>query len=282
MFAQLGSTVFQNLLGFSDLSRSGEATYAEHKPLIGKPRLQSTGLNLDEISLTIRLHAAFCSPKKELDLLKEYRDNSGILPFVLGTGEVVGNFLITTLSEVIEDADSVGNIFCYNVSLTLKECVQINQLQAAQMESKKEATAVGNIKPVAKKKTNVSTCPKLISDIVSKIANHQKRMTEVVSKEGGTVQPEKRNRVLHDLSASRLLVEDLLRRCDNPASCASTLPDLKYRATQVFLSINQYNAAVANNNYPVIPSRDQMHIAVVRNLKTAAAVLVKQSATGNG
>ena len=151
MFAQLGNTLFENLKSFTEYSKKGSATYAEHALLDGKPRLQRTGSELDELTLSIRFHVSFCNPAKELAALKTSRDEGEVLPLLWGSGKVEGNFVITELEETIEDTDPQGNVFSYVVSCTLKEYVVTNKLQQEQDNNRKNGKAVGDKKAVTKK-----------------------------------------------------------------------------------------------------------------------------------
>lgn len=282
MYAQLGKVVFENLKGFTDYSKTAEATFAEHNPIIGKPRLEPTGLGLDEVSLSIRLHASFCKPEEELQVLKGMRNTFEVARLSYGNGKIDRDYVITSINESIEDADAEGNVFSYLISMNLKEYVTIDPLKAVKQDSKKNAKAVGNKKPVAKKKTNASPCAKLISSIVTKIDNHTQAINLIITQQGGITTPVNRNVVLHHLSAIRLLVEDLLKRCDDPTSCANALPDLKYRAQQVFNTVNIFNTDASNKIMENIPRDNSFLLATVRNLKAAANTLIQQSITGNG
>src|SRR5213078_2089162 len=95
-----------------------------------------------------------------------------------------GKFVITELSETIEDQDSTGAIFCYNVNISLKEANIPDPLKQEQLDNKKNAQAVGDKKPVIKPKSNPSTCAKLISDIVNKIYNHYSVISKIVVEQG--------------------------------------------------------------------------------------------------
>jgi phage protein U len=279
MFAQLGKTVFQTLKSFGEFSEQGTANYAEHNLLDGKPRLQRTGSTLNELSIKILFHNAFCVPQDELNSLKDSRDNGEIMPLIWGNGNIEGDFVITDLQATKDEVAPNGTLFACSVSLTLKEYISPNKIQDEQANNRSKAKAVGNKKPVAKKKLNPSPCATLIASIVNKIANHAAQISAIILEQNGGGSTIGRNLILHHLSAIRLLVEDLLRRCDDPNSCANGNPNLKYRAEQVFKETNNFNYEVANRNIPQYPAENQIMAAVVRNLKTAANELITQSIT---
>lgn len=279
MFAQLGKSVFQTLKSFGEYSEQGTANYAEHNLLDGKPRLQRTGSSLNELSVKILFHNAFCVPQDELNGLKDSRDNGEVLPLIWGNGNVEGEFVITDLQATKEEVAPNGTLLGVSISLTLKEYISPNKIQDEQASNRSKAKAVGNKKPVAKKRINPSPCATLISSIVNKISNHAAQISAIILEQGGGGSTVSRNLILHHLSAIRLLVEDLLRRCDDPKSCANGNVDLKYRAQQVFIETNNFNVQVANRSVDQYPAHNQIMAACVRNLKEAANELITQSIT---
>jgi len=277
MYCQLGNTFFENLKTFNDFSNSGSATYAEHAVIEGKPKLQFTGVSLEEIRLSIRLHVSFCNPLNELDNLTSCRNDAEILPLLWGNGVFDGYYVITDLQYTIEDQDPQGNVFSYIVSLTLKEYVVKDRVQQLQNESRHNAKAVGDKKPVAKKKTNPSTCPKVISGIVSRIQSHQAIISALVIEKGGLAITQ--SGVTSHLSAIRRLAEDLIKRCDDSKSCANAYPDLRYRAVQVQLATDEWDSDLKRGKTDNGPARNQILAACVRNLKAAAMPLTQQAIT---
>lgn len=285
MYAQLGTTIFDNLKGFTDYSKSGEATYAQHDVITGKPLLEATGLNLDEITLSIRLHVSFCKPAEELASLKSQRDSLAPLSLIWGNGKVEGKFVITSLSERVEDADAQGNVFSYTIDLTLREYIETDPLRAAKIQSVKNALAVGDKKPVAKKKINDPTCPQKISKLVTSIDNHAKQINAIILENGGANLLFNRTKISRHLNAIWLLDEDLMMNCRDPQSCASSYPDILYQAQQVYNSYRNFdNLISAPGSYlgDQIPNQNKVLQATVRNLKAVSFPLIKKSIVNNG
>lgn len=283
MFAQLGKIIFQTLYSFTEDSEKGSAVYAEHQLLDGKPRLQLTGSSLNERSVKILLNSSFCVPQDELDKLKLSRDNGEVMPLIWGNGRVEGDFVIVDIDANKEDVAPNGTVITYSISLALKEYVSPNKLQSEQADNRNKAKAVGNKKPVAKKKINKTTCPQIITRIVSSITNHYKEISAIVLERGGMVTLENKNSVIGHLKAMRLLCDDLIKKCDDPSSCAHPYPDLRYRSTQVQLAIDEWNDDITSRGAIVgqIP-RNKILGANVRNLNTAAQPLVSQTITRKG
>lgn len=278
MFAQLGNIIFENSKSFNDYSNRGSATYAEHLLLDGKPRLQRTGNSLQELQLSIRLHASFCNPLEELTALKTAKNNGEILPLLWGNGNLEGDFVITELGEQIEDADKQGNVFCYVVDLSLKEYVTPDKLQAIQSNDRSNAKAVGDKKPVVKKKINPATCPQTISGTVSKISNHADAINVIVLQKGGGGTTENLAKIRGHNNAIQLLCADINKRDADPASCLKDYPNISQAAASV-----KNNAFIFNLDLTAAPQRippdNNLLLSSVKNLKVACRSLTNQTIT---
>lgn len=98
MYARLGDIQFEGLRSFAELSRSEATDFAEVQRIGGKPSLQKTGEALVKYSLTTRLHRSFCDPDAESAKIRSYRDESSELPLVTGAGELLGVFVIQSIT----------------------------------------------------------------------------------------------------------------------------------------------------------------------------------------
>lgn len=141
MYAQLGNVQFLGLKGFNSFSDSRSIDYAEHKLIEGKPRLQRVGDNLQQLSLSILLHASFCNPESETDTLYELMENAEVLPLILGNGVYQGDFVIESINRDVSDTDSSGNVISQTLSLSLKEYFVIDKLLNKSIEARKNAFA---------------------------------------------------------------------------------------------------------------------------------------------
>lgn len=147
MFAQLGDIKFEGFKGFDTLNFDGdEASYAAHDLIGGKPRLQKTGVTLRDISASIRFHANFCNPSQELAALNMAKVEGDILPLVFGTGEYIGDFVITTCNHTIDETFDDGLPIQISCSLQIKEYVPYSKIELEQQTARKNAFAVGNKK----------------------------------------------------------------------------------------------------------------------------------------
>lgn len=131
MYAQLGDIVFQGLIGFNSFDHSKEANLVEHALIDGKPILQRVGTNLDKIRIDIMFHVAFCNPEAQLRAMDSARDNGDVLPFILGNGTDLGDFVIKSTSQTTKQLDGNGGIREVTLSVELVEHVEGDALTAA-------------------------------------------------------------------------------------------------------------------------------------------------------
>lgn len=121
MHSQLGSIIFEGLRGFSTLSESREANYAEHALIENKPKLQRVGNNLITVEGVMLFDISFCDPQTEINNLEAAREIGEILPLIMGDGRFVGEFVIKSLKiDTMNTADN-GRLLQAEVSIALLE-----------------------------------------------------------------------------------------------------------------------------------------------------------------
>lgn len=145
---QLGDIQFEGLKGLDSLRKSREAVYAELPLMGGKPRLQRTGTALQQVTVSIALHAAFTDPAADIAALDEYREGGDVLTLINGEGEVVGDFVITEIEETVTQTSPTGRTLSAEVSLTLKEHFDPNKPATLAQAAQSAAFAVGADKVV--------------------------------------------------------------------------------------------------------------------------------------
>lgn len=121
MYAQLGNIVFEGLKGFDSFQSKTEANLVQHQVIEGKPRLQRVGMNLDEVTLTIQLHASFCTPDTEISGLLSLVESSEVVPLLSGTGAFFGNFVVQSLTKDVVEFGKDGSVKAAQLSLSLLE-----------------------------------------------------------------------------------------------------------------------------------------------------------------
>lgn len=121
MFAILGDIEFTVAGGISGLEQSGTADWAEHARIQGKPLLEWIGEGLDTCNLTMVLHPILGDPEERLRALRQAKSKHEPLAFVMGSGEYLGAYVITDISNTMRRATAVGQIAAATVQVSLKE-----------------------------------------------------------------------------------------------------------------------------------------------------------------
>lgn len=132
MYAQLGDIIYEAMVGFQTFDQVKEESYAEHALIDGKPKLQKIGSKLDTINLAIRIHAMFSNPELEINKLITYMERGDILPLIMGTGRIIGDFVINTLNISNKQLTPDGGILWAELTLDLKEYASPDREASAQ------------------------------------------------------------------------------------------------------------------------------------------------------
>jgi phage protein U len=159
MYAILGDIQFENLNGYEGFTQKEEASYAEHSTVLNKPRLQKMGDKLDEIQLVMKFHNSFCDPATKLSQLSTYRKDGSILPFIYGTGEVVGDFVVVSIERDVKQTAPTGELVEVQCTVTLKEHYDPDKLASKETAAKAAAFAFKELKPLPVKFLPVDTNP---------------------------------------------------------------------------------------------------------------------------
>lgn len=142
MFAQLGDIKFETVKGFTTFNRRRAVMFSEHPRIGTKPRLQKTGVEPIQLSVTIYLHAKFCKPQDEIDALALACENGEVLPLVMGDGKVIGDFLITEVAENITQTNGTGSTIEATVDLTIRESFDPDKVIAEQAQALQDGFAI--------------------------------------------------------------------------------------------------------------------------------------------
>lgn len=148
MFAQLGSIRYDGALGFSEYTEKIGAIYAEHARIEGKSRLQAVGFKPDEVSITMRLNMAFCSPADEIKKLEDYVASNEVLPLIYGDGSIQGYFVIQDVEKKVMQQLSTGELLDVTLSITLKEYDAPDMAAQQEQQRLNKAFAFDEVKPL--------------------------------------------------------------------------------------------------------------------------------------
>lgn len=121
IWAVLGDIEFELLSHPGAQSERSTADFAEHARLQGKPLLQWVGEGLDELTLEVALHAALVEPEAHIRKLKKAKAAHQPLPYVLGSGDYRGIYVLTSVDVTTRKTDGSGRLIAAAVNLGLRE-----------------------------------------------------------------------------------------------------------------------------------------------------------------
>ncbi|BAK75382.1 putative phage tail assembly protein, P2 GpU family [Pseudogulbenkiania sp. NH8B] len=139
MFALLGEIQFELITHFDGLEINRATKYARHEVLDGKPILQRTGEELDELTIELAFHEYYCDPEAELKKLDEARRAGKSMPLIWGHGVIEGQFVIEKIRVTEQTATQFGKVTSLSASVSLLEYVEPKLLEAATREKRKAA-----------------------------------------------------------------------------------------------------------------------------------------------
>lgn len=142
MFALLGTIQFKLITYFDGIEVNKATKFARHEVLDGKPILQRTGDELDEISIELAFHDYYCDPATELKRLDDARLAAEAMPLIWGNGVVEGQFVIEKLRVTGQTATRFGELTSVSASVSLIEYVEPQlPVEAARARKKQKAPA---------------------------------------------------------------------------------------------------------------------------------------------
>ena len=121
MYAVLGKIEFEVASGITGMEQRSTADWAEHSLIQGKPLLEWIGDGLDELKFSMQLHPWLGDPEVRLRTLREAKSKHEPLAFVMGSGEYLGAYVITDISNTMRRGTAVGQIAAATVQVSLKE-----------------------------------------------------------------------------------------------------------------------------------------------------------------
>lgn len=278
MLLQLGNIVFEKTFGPDIFTRADETTYAEHALISQKPRLQPTANNLEEIELPIRLRAEWCNVSETILKLKKSKDEFEVLSLLWGTGQFIGDFVITKLDETKTQTFADGFAIEATINISLKEYAIPDKLQQHQNAQRKQAFAVGEKRPVRSLVNQNNTAPQLAVKDLSACYSNTAMAGSLVGQYGNntSAQPLLSQRIESALNHAK---ENLTSA--NGIIAALNLP---INTAGIQQKIAQLQSAIGQFSFPVssttVLNSDYLNLTnKIKDLKTAAAPLVNMVAT---
>lgn len=121
MWAVLGDIEFE-LTNHPTRQEERTATdYAQHPLIQSKPRLELVADALDELTLELMFHAGLHDPEAQIRRLKAAKSAHQPLPYVLGSGDYRGIYLITEVTITTRKTTDQGRLVAATVSVSLLE-----------------------------------------------------------------------------------------------------------------------------------------------------------------
>ena len=120
MWGKFGEVIFRLAKTPKTLNRIGRAKFSRISIFGEKEKLHFTGIEPEQVEMSIDLHYSFCNPSKEVEKLKQYLEK-GESYFLIVGDYVRGKFVIEEVREEVERTDKNGNPLKILVNLILRE-----------------------------------------------------------------------------------------------------------------------------------------------------------------
>lgn len=125
MFAILGDIEFELAHGITAMEHTAAAQFAQHDRIGVLPALQFTGHALQELNITLQLHATRSDPTAAVARLRAAMLAHEALAFVLGSGHHLGWFVITQMRQSTTASFADGQPIAQEVELALREFADV-------------------------------------------------------------------------------------------------------------------------------------------------------------
>lgn len=121
MFAMLGPISFRLITYFEGVTNKQSWDYAKHDVIEGKPRLQFMGGALEEVTIDLLFHVSYCNPEAEMAKLRIAGTMHTALPFIYGSGQYVGMFVVKQIQSTTRQTDKRGGLVSITAKVSLME-----------------------------------------------------------------------------------------------------------------------------------------------------------------
>lgn len=274
MYAQLGNIKFEGLRGFTGQRRDREITFAELPLLDGKARLQRTGSALETLGLELLLHIGFTDPVADLAELAELAENGEVLPFVVGDGSFIGNYVITKLADTINETNRLGVPTSITVSVEIKEFIDPNPTATADASARNNGFATSPLKVVPVRVARTGTTPAAVtSQAVTEAAGASNSAIGDVKKASvdASQQASLLQRAGQALRRAQEVAQTAIDNIQNYASLATTAPNLLATMQGVYSNAALLAGYVASGDLTNALTQSDALAAAVGN-STAAVI----------
>lgn len=273
MYAQLGNIVFDGAKSFTSYDSSTEESYAVQDRINRKPLIQHTGTGLEQISLSIRFHIAFCNPAQEVEALRNLKEIGEVLPYILGNGYYRGDYVITSLSESQDFTDSDGTVLSCVVNITLLEYQTDDKVYRAKLAARKAAFATSGKQMVTVPRVQPPTATQLCAIEIGKVNQYGVKIDENVSQYIDNVS--KRGLLSSSIFSSLNGMENSIEQVTRFVSDSEH--EILYKA--VFDACNSIKASISRFEFPIsdtdVLKRSNRDLqALIRNFRRVCGQLL--------
>lgn len=115
-----GDSVFELTVSPRTIRRTNSYGFVQQETVIGKPRLQRVGDNLEQIEMQIRYHWETCNPQAEYNKLKSMAEAKISRALAL-SGSYLGQYVIESLEQAVLSMSGTGKLMCIDVNVKLLE-----------------------------------------------------------------------------------------------------------------------------------------------------------------
>jgi phage protein U len=272
VYAQLGQILFEGVFGFDAFQIKGTANYAQHDLINVKPVLQPTGNDLDQLTVDIKLRSNFINVAAAVLSLQKSRDTYEVLPLVRGTGQYMGDFVITEMTVTESQTLADGTVVEALINMVLSEYVVADKLQQQQSSARKQAFATGNNSPFALNIEQKPTIPQLAAGDISEANSNAAVIDRKASEWANNVS--KRQSIANKIQQGLNKMDDALQRFTDRLDEITILDDVASMlsaAAVVRQYIQDFQFPITNISDLQDNNRDLQN--VVRNLGTAITQL---------
>lgn len=275
MYAQLGTIRFEGLNGFSTLEESFAVNYAQHERINGKPRLEAVGDVLDTISFDMYLHSSFVDPEASIEVIRTAMINREILTLILGSGKVVGNFVIPNFTKSTEFTDPNGNIISATLSIELLESATDDPLASAKKSALNSSFATAN------RNANVRTLlpakqseASFLTSGISEMETNSKKVTDNIKQVEINSATSEYNSAKIDLN-----LDAILSSLDSSQNLLTQAQDFQNLAPNLQTAFNGVYTAVQNMK-AVLPITDVSSFQILNRQLSGSIASAKSSSIG--
>jgi len=125
MLMQLGQYRFElNTAAYQQLQRKSSFRWAKLQRFLNKPALQYTGREVESISLTGIIYPKFKAGLNQINRMRQEAEKATPLILVSGVGEVMGQWVISSITEKQQFFTREGAPLKQEFSLMLEEFSQ--------------------------------------------------------------------------------------------------------------------------------------------------------------